>query len=118
MISPASKTVKFTQHDIKMLFARAKRVLRQPGLDILLAPSALPQGRLLLVTSRFVGNAPERNKIRRRLKAIFHEERLFERQYDCIIIVKKGGISLTFDTLHNHLLQAYERAPQKATHAK
>jgi ribonuclease P protein component len=116
MISPARKTVKFTKHDVKTLFAKAKRVLRQPGLDILLAFSDRPQGRLLIVTSRFVGNAPERNKIRRRLKAIFYEQQLFEQPYDCIVIVKKGGVGISFDTLHAYLLQAYEHAPQKATH--
>jgi ribonuclease P protein component len=115
MISPARKTVKFTQHDVKALFAKAKRVLRQPGLDILLAISDKPQGRLLIVTSRFVGNAPERNKIRRRLRALFYEQRLSNQSYDCIVIVKKGGVGLSFDTLLTYLLQAYEHAPQRVT---
>jgi ribonuclease P protein component len=116
MISPARKTVKFTQHDVKTLFAKAKRVLRQPGLDILLAPSDLPQGRLLVVTPARIGTAPERNRVRRRLKAIFHEKQLFEQQYDCIVIVKNNGVAITFENLRTYLLQAYERAPSREPH--
>lgn len=114
MDSPTNQKVKFTQKDIKKLFAQAKRVLRQPGLDILLGHTELPQGRLLVVTPRLVGTAPERNKVRRRLKAVFYEERLFEQHYDCIVIVKKGGPAISFDKLRSYILQAYEHAPQKA----
>lgn len=113
MISPARKTVKFTQHSVKALFAKAKRVLRQPGLDILLAPSDLSQGRLLIVTPAYIGTAPERNKIRRRLKALFHEQLLFEKLYDCIVIVKKSGVDLSFESLKNYLFKAYENVQTK-----
>lgn len=117
MISPARKTVKFTQHDVKALLAKAKRVLRQPGLDILLAHSDLPYGRLLIITPRRIGNAPERNRVRRRLKAIFREQELFTRPYDCVVIVKTNGISLSFDSLKNSLIKCYELAPCKDTYA-
>jgi hypothetical protein len=47
--------VTLTQKDIKALFLQAKRVLRQPGLDVLLAPKRFPLGHLLVVTPRKVG---------------------------------------------------------------
>ena len=119
MISPTRSTVKFTKMDIKALFLRAQRVLRQPGLDILLAPTKNSIGQLVVVTPRLVGNAPERNKIRRRLKAIFHEEKLSERLYDCIVIVKKDGVALPFADLKESLLKAYSKVQKiEETHAQ
>jgi ribonuclease P protein component len=112
MISPANSTGTFTQKDIKALFLKAKRVLRQPGLDILLAPKKFLVGHLVVVTPRKIGNAPERNKIRRRLKAIFYEEKLFEAPYDCIVIVKTGGISIPFSQLREMLISAYQQVQQ------
>lgn len=116
MISPARSAVTLTQKDIKALFLQAKRVLRQPGLDVLLAPKRFPLGHLLVVTTRKVGNATKRNKVRRRLKAIFYEEKLFEAPYDCIIIVKNGGTAIPFSQLRAMLLSAYKQAPQKISH--
>lgn len=112
MISPARSTVTFTQKDIKALFSKARRVLRQPGLDVLLAPKKFFSGHLLVVTPRKIGNAPERNKVRRRLKAVFYEEKLFEAPYDCIVIVKPGGIKIPFSQLRKMLLSAYQQAQQ------
>ncbi|HML19414.1 MAG TPA: ribonuclease P protein component [Candidatus Dependentiae bacterium] len=112
MISPARSTVTFTQKDIKALFSKARRVLRQPGLDVLLAPKKFVSGHLLVVTPRKIGNAPERNKVRRRLKAVFYEEKLFETPYDCIVIVKPGGIKISFSQLREMLLSAYQKAQQ------
>lgn len=118
MISPARSTVKLTKKDIKALFLCAKRVLRQPGLDILLGPSTSPTGRLVVVTARLVGTAPERNKIRRRLKAIFYENRLFEQPFDCIVIVKTGGAELSFAQLTEVMLKAFAKAQKMGGHDK
>ncbi len=118
MISPVRSTIKLTKKDIKTLFASARRVLRSPGLDILLAPTKNPLGQLVVVTPRLVGNAPERNKIRRRLKAIFHEEKLFEKLYDCIVIVKKDGVALPFEDLKEFLLKAYAQVNKMETNVQ
>ena len=118
MISPASPSVKFTKKEIKALFLSARRVLRQPGLDFLLAPTTNLKGQLVVVTSRLVGNAPERNKVRRRLKAIFHEEKFFQKLFDCIVIVKKGGVELPFTDLKDALLKAYAKAQKMETHVQ
>ncbi len=96
----------FTQQEIRKLFKVARRVVKQSGLDILVAPKMGPEGRLLVVTPRRVGDAPQRNKIRRRLKAIFHEEQLLDAGFDCVVIVKEGGKDLTFDQLKNLLVGA------------
>jgi ribonuclease P protein component len=56
-----------------------------------------------------VGTAPERNKVRRRLKAIFYEEKLFDQGYDCVVIVKKPGVLLTFDQWKQLLIESLSK---------
>lgn len=88
--------MRFTPQEVRTCFKKARRVLTHPGFDILIAPAAYNQGRILVVTARRVGNSPERNKIRRQFKAIFHEEKLFELPFDCIIITKPGAQEIPF----------------------
>ncbi len=102
----------FTKQEISRLFKTAKRALKHDALDILIAPQAKKVGRILVVTPRRVGSAPKRNRVRRRLKAIFYEEQLFELGCDCIIIVKKEGVDLPFDTLKMLLTQTVEQHTQ------
>jgi len=92
---------------IDELFKKARRVIAHPGLHILIAPKTAEFGRILIIASRKTGNAPERNKIRRRLKSIFYEERLYEKGLDCIVIVKKDGIAIPFAGLKDLLLKAF-----------
>lgn len=96
----------FTPKEIQDLFRTARRIVKDSSCDFLIAPRQASQARLLVITSRKVGNAPERNKVRRRLKAIFYEEKLFERSFDCIIIVKKAGALLPFDQWKQLLLSS------------
>lgn len=88
-----------SQTEIKKLFKQARRVLKHPCLDILIAPSTLLHGRLLVITPARIGTAPERNKIRRRLKALFHEENRAAHPYDVVIVIKKEALALSYDQL-------------------
>jgi ribonuclease P protein component len=97
----------FTQHEVNTLFKNARRVAKHTELHILLAPQQKDFGRILIVASRKVGNAPTRNKIRRRLKAIFYEQKLYQKGYDCLIIVKRECAQLTFAALQEILVKAY-----------
>jgi ribonuclease P protein component len=92
---------------IDELFKKARRVIKHPGLHILTAPKASSFGHLLIIVPRKAGNAPERNKIRRRVKSIFYEEKLYQKDFDCIVIVKKEGIALPFTELRELLLKAF-----------
>jgi len=96
-----------SQRDIRTIFRKARRVYQGPGLDLLLYPSPVDTGRLLVVTSRKIGSAPQRNRVRRRLKAIFHEEQLGIHGIDCIAIIKKPGISYSFDQLKELLCSVF-----------
>jgi ribonuclease P protein component len=62
-----------------------------------------------------VGNAPERNKIRRQIKSIFYEEKLFELSYDYVIIVYKQILRLSFQELKTLLLSSIKKEPWRLT---
>ncbi len=98
----------FDKREIRELFKTAKPQIKDRGLEIRLAPKKLDYGRILIVTPRKAGNAVERNRIRRRLKSIFFEQRLYEQSFDCIVLVTKSATTLSFEELKQLLLKAYE----------
>lgn len=104
MPSIVKKISKFTKREIDTLFKDARRVVKNQFCTILLAPRQKEFGRVLIIASRKVGNAPERNLVRRRIKSIFYEEKLFERPFDCVVIVYKKAVTLPFDQLKDLLL--------------
>jgi ribonuclease P protein component len=105
----AGKISKFTKREIDYLFCNARRVLKNQFCTILVAKRQKEDfGRVLVVVSRAVGNAPERNLIRRRIKSIFYEEKLFVRNFDCVVIAQKKMVTLSFEQIKSLLLAAYE----------
>ena len=107
MSSIARKISKFTKREIDYLFEHGRRVFRAKQGTILIAPRQGEFGRVLIIASRKVGNAPERNLIRRRIKSIFYEEKLYDRPYDSVIIVQKSVVELSFGQLKEVILNAY-----------
>jgi len=105
----SNKLSRFSEQEVAKLFKKAKRVLKHPGLDILCSPTEKDFGRILVITSRKVGKASKRNLIRRRIKAIFYEEELYEKRLDCIVIVKKEGINLSFNELKSILHNEFQK---------
>ena len=105
---------KFSQQEAKRFFQKSITKKNIEGLTILLAPRVFDYGRILVITPRKSGNAPERNLIRRRLKHIFYEDKLYEKPFDCIVIISKQSIDLNFDKLKsilNNVIQENIKAP-------
>ena len=110
MITPKKITgnlSRFTKKEVDAFFKTARRAVRHQGLYILLAPAQRDYGRILVIASRKVGNAPTRNKVRRQLKALFYEQRYYTHGLDCVIIMKKEGAQLPFATLQELLSRAF-----------
>lgn len=99
---------KFERYEIQKLLKSARRVIKHPSLHILLAPSTSSYGRLLIIIPRKIGNAPMRNKIRRRLKALFYQHELYKKGTDCVIILKKSERILNFSELKKILFMAFQ----------
>jgi len=115
MLNTLSSDHSFSSFERKRFFQRAHLVHRQRELDIRIRKrfndeSSLP-GRLIVVTPRKTGNAPQRNLIRRRLKAIFYEENLASFSYDTLIYCQKGSPKLPFADLKKLLLEIFSTLP-------
>lgn len=76
------------KEEISRLFSRATSILISPEFDIRQAPASLSYGRLLIIIPKRVGSAPQRNLIRRRIKALFYENGWYNLSKDTIIFVK------------------------------
>jgi len=107
---PAKKISSFLRSEISQLFKRARIRVRFSGVRILTASTSSSRGRILIVTPRACGNAPQRNLFRRRIRAIFREHKLFEYSKDFVIITDKRGASLPFSKLCQLLLSAAEKS--------
>ncbi len=84
----------------------ARAFVRHAGFVILAAPRTRETARVLIVIPKKVGNAPTRNKLRRQIKSIFYEEKLFERGNDWVVIVKPAATHLSFAQIKELLLKA------------
>lgn len=106
---PRSKKISsFSRTEISDAFKQARLKVRYSGLKLLVAPSDQKHGKLLLITPRRSGNAPTRNLFRRRMKAIFKENNLLEKNVVLIAIVDSNGIALSFKKLQQLVLGCFE----------
>lgn len=98
----------FTKKEIAQFIRSSRLISRQPELDIRVARESTPHalGRILIVTPKRVGTAPQRNLVRRRLKAIFYQEKLYKYPYIFLVFCKKQVTLLTFIELKILLLNA------------
>lgn len=104
MTSVSSHTTRrhtqWTPQEIQRFFSRARRVYQSPSLDIRLAPQRYPDwGHLLIVTPRKMGNAPQRNLFKRRIKALYHEQALSNCGFDIAVFGKPGAADIPFSEL-------------------
>ncbi|RTL07091.1 ribonuclease P protein component [Candidatus Dependentiae bacterium] len=98
---------KFSKQEIKFLFEKAKKHASCGSFVILRADSLADVGRLLIVSSKKVGNAPKRNLLKRRLKHIFFQKKIYDKGFDWILIARKKATKLTFATLEKKLLHFF-----------
>ncbi len=99
---------RFEKKEIDSTFQNSIQKASIDGLKLLQAPiqkEAQSFGKLLIMTSRKVGKACKRNKIRRQLKSIFYQKKLYEKQFNSILIVYKASLNLTFEELEKFLLE-------------
>lgn len=96
---------KFSKKELDSFFKHAKRVYKSQAFTILTNNKQGPFSRLLVIASKKYGKAPERNKIKRRLKAIFWEEKLYEKDKDVVCIVRPEAKKITFNQLKELFLK-------------
>lgn len=87
------------KEEISKLFSQASTVMISPEFDIRQAPASLSYGRLLIIIPKKVGTAPQRNLIRRRIKALFYENQWYTQLKDTIIFVKPRAKMIPWSAL-------------------
>ena len=105
----ASKNLsKFKRKELDHFFNTATCKKKNQAFTFLTSPAIdLPFGRILVIASRKYGNSPERNLLKRRCKAIFWEEKLYEKKIDLIIIARPSGKKYDFAQLKELLLSLF-----------
>lgn len=106
MSSIARNLSKWTQQEVQNLFENATAAHKSKELTILVAPSLLKYGRIMLTTPKKIGNAPTRNKLRRRLKSIFYQQKLYTLGKDLAFLTKPGIDRFSFEKLETLLIKA------------
>ncbi len=102
----------FDKKEIDKAFKQVKLVAKTRGLKLLQAPGLFfddvndshQYGKLLIISPRRSGKAHKRNLIKRRFKAIFYEQKLFEKVATSIVLVRAEAMELTFEQLQDFLV--------------
>ena len=106
MVRITKQISSFTQKEIQELFKNTRLVVGQLPLLVRVGPAQKAVGRLLLVIPKAVGSAPIRNKLRRRLKALFYQDKLYTQGKDCIVLARAGASELLYEQLQELLHKA------------
>ena len=107
MTRGAQRISRFTPREVQTVFAQGRRYSFDPGLTFIIAPRLGNKGRILVITPRKLGNAIERNTLRRRLKAAFFEMGLYTRGFDCLVLSRRKAVALPFQKLSQLLKEAF-----------
>lgn len=89
----------YSTFEVRNVFATGRLAFKNSGMTVLYATRVKDFGRILVVTSRKVGNSPARNRIRRRLKALFYEEQWHLLPYDFVFIIRTPATEYSFEKL-------------------
>lgn len=108
MASFVRQLTRFSKADVDYLFAHARMLYKDAGITILCAPQQKLFGRALLITPRKVGNAPQRNKIRRQLKAIFYQDKLYNLGIDCAFIIRAPLCKKSFQEIRTLCIEIFK----------
>lgn len=96
----ASKNLsKFSKIELDSFFKQAKRVYKDQAFTILTHPHNQEFAKVLIAVPKKYGSAPERNLMKRRIKSIFREEKLYEKPYNVAFIIRPSAKHLSFEDL-------------------
>ena len=87
----------------KGFFARGKYF------NLIYLPNNLPYSRMAVVASKKIGNAVERNKVRRRIRELFRRNKdLLRSPVDLIVLTKKGVRDASWENMKTQYFSMIE----------
>lgn len=106
-VTHAKNISRFSRPEIDQLFKQARGVSRSLFFTLLAAPRGKEQARILIIIPRTAANAVARNRLRRRLKAIFYQQEFYKTMpVDLAFIARKGAATIPFNDLKKILANA------------
>lgn len=112
------KLSSWRKKEVEEVLKRSYRLYRSSAFDVRIARHTNNQyARILVITPKSLGSAPVRNSFKRRVKALFYEEKLYKHPYHWIVFAKKEATDLSFQELKSRLLFVNNLAMQ-ATQAQ
>jgi ribonuclease P protein component len=91
------------------------RRIHTPHFLIVVQPNALQNTRLGITVTKKVGNAVQRNRIKRVVREVFRQNRsMFPNSHDLVFIAKRGSTDIDYGTLLNELRRAAKRLRPEA----
>jgi ribonuclease P protein component len=100
---------RFSKREVDLIFKTINFRYSSRNLLFLRAPRLYNYGRILVIASKKVGTAPQRNRIKRQLKALFYENKFFLLPFDIVVLVRPYACLLTFIQLQHALTQALKK---------
>lgn len=103
----------FSTKEISEAFNRITKKKYVPGFVFLQAPHAIHDekqglhGKMLVIITRATAKAHDRNLLRRRLRSIYYEEKLWANQVTWIVIAKKQALEYSFDQLKEMVMRVF-----------
>ena len=104
-----TKPSSWTWGDTQKLFENAQRLYSCPAFALHVLPSTYTISKVIIVTSKRLGNAVERNYQRRRLKEALFKSSLTQHHMDFIFFVRSSVANIDFAKLVEHCNQAYTK---------
>ena len=99
---------RFSKKEVEQAFSQALTTNSIPGLKLLQTPTKeIPHGKILIVIPKKTGKAHDRNRIKRQIKALFYEEKLYEKPIVSIILVYKQALDLSYSELKAFFLDSF-----------
>ena len=95
---------KFKQKEVDHVYKSSERIASCLGIRVLHTSDEF-SGKFLVITPRKTGKAHERNKLRRQVKSIIFEEKLYELSGTYVIILYHQAQKLSFDQIKQFLLK-------------
>jgi len=105
-----------TQKDVTEFFFQSKKLPRSSFWDVRFFPTTETPNRILIIISKKCGNAPERNKLKRQIKTIFYEEKIYEKGFSWVCIIKKPLMEKSFDYIKKEFMEIVTHVIQKKSH--
>ncbi|MCK4517237.1 ribonuclease P protein component [Candidatus Babeliales bacterium] len=99
------KLFSFKKKEIDQAFSHAKFHAKMPGFKLLKSFSTEDFGTAEGLGPAAAGKAHDRNLIRRQIKSIFYEEKLYQNQHVFILLVYRQAIDLSFEEIKNFLVE-------------